>query len=295
MLTKESLLANEGLKGLTEDQITIIETLSKNDENTVLGAKFGEVYRQMDEKIEAATGIKRNGDEKTYLYLERAVKGYTEAYKDYDTIKAKVKDLEEQIAKGGDKALQEALDNAKKELGTTKDQYNALKASFDTTKAEYEKSLSDYKIDNEIARAKEGLKLKTGLNESALKTLTETAIATIKAKNPMFKDIDGVSTLIFHDANGTPLNNPENKLNPYTAKELLEKEFDALGILDKRAGGAGGGGQRGGTILTAKTKTEAYEHIRSELASKGFAKTDLRYAKEFDALCEKYKVKELDD
>ena len=44
MLTKETLIANEALAGLTDEQITAITTLSQNDENTVIGQKFGEVY-----------------------------------------------------------------------------------------------------------------------------------------------------------------------------------------------------------------------------------------------------------
>ena len=52
MLTEEVLKANESLKDLTAEQIQTIATLSENDENTVIGQKFGEVYRQMDATIE---------------------------------------------------------------------------------------------------------------------------------------------------------------------------------------------------------------------------------------------------
>lgn len=146
MLNKETLIANEALKGLTEEQIDAIVTLSENDEAIVLGTKFGEVYRQMDSSIEKATGIKRIGDEKTYLYLERAAKEYAGKFADYDALKTKITDLEAQIAKGGDDALKAELENAKKELSATKDQFNTLKASFDTEKANYAKALSDYQI-----------------------------------------------------------------------------------------------------------------------------------------------------
>ena len=105
MLTKETLIANEALAGLTDEQITAITTLSANDENTVIGQKFGEVYRQMDSTIEKATGIKRDGDEKTYLYLERATRAFADKFSDYDTIKNRVSELEEQVAKGGDEGL----------------------------------------------------------------------------------------------------------------------------------------------------------------------------------------------
>lgn len=287
MLNKETLIANEALKGLTEEQIDAIVTLSENDEATVLGTKFGEVYRQMDSSIEKATGIKRIGDEKTYLYLERAAKEYAGKFADYDALKTKITDLEAQIAKGGDDALKAELENAKKELSATKDQFNTLKASFDTEKANHAKALSDYKIESELARAREGIKLKAGFNEAVLNTLIAQATANIKAKNPSFEDKDGKERLIFHDENGAPLNNAENKLNPFTARELYIKEFEAMDILEKTPAKGAGGKQTvvtTGAHLGATTKEEATNIINKTLFDMGISKTDLRFQAEFDKL-----------
>lgn len=287
MLNKETLIANEALKGLTEEQIGAIATLSENDEATVLGTKFGEVYRQMDSSIEKATGIKRIGDEKTYLYLERAAKEYAGKFADYDALKTKVTDLEAQIAKGGDDALKAELENAKKELSATKDQFNTLKASFDTEKANHAKALSDYKIESELARAREGIKMKAGFNEAVLNTLIAQATANIKAKNPSFEDKDGKERLIFHDENGAPLNNAENKLNPFTARELYIKEFEAMDILEKTPAKGAGGKQTvvaTGSHLGATTKEEATTIINKTLFDMGISKTDLRFQAEFDKL-----------
>lgn len=287
MLNKETLIANEALKGLTEEQIGAIVTLSENDEATVLGTKFGEVYRQMDSSIEKATGIKRIGDEKTYLYLERAAKEYAGKFADYDALKTKVTDLEAQIAKGGDDALKAELENAKKELSATKDQFNTLKASFDTEKANHAKALSDYKIESELARAREGIKMKAGFNEAVLNTLIAQATANIKAKNPSFEDKDGKERLIFHDENGAPLNNAENKLNPFTARELYIKEFEAMDILEKTPAKGAGGKQAvvaTGSHLGATTKEEATTIINKTLFDMGISKTDLRFQAEFDKL-----------
>jgi hypothetical protein len=287
MLNKETLIANEALKDLTEEQIDAIVTLSENDEATVLGTKFGEVYRQMDSSIEKATGIKRIGDEKTYLYLERAAKEYADKFADYDALKTKITDLEAQIAKGGDDALKAELENVKKELSATKDQFNTLKASFDTEKANYAKALSDYKIESELARAREGIKLKAGFNEAVLNTLIAQATANIKAKNPSFEDKDGKERLIFHDENGAPLNNAENKLNPFTARELYIKEFEAMDILEKTPAKGAGGKQTvvtTGAHLGATTKEEATNIINKTLFDMGISKTDLRFQAEFDKL-----------
>lgn len=295
MLVKDTLLANEALKGLTEEQIAAIETLSRNDEDAVIGTRFGEVYRQMDATIEKHTGIKRQGDEKTYNYLERAAKEFAGKFSDYDALKEKITDLEAQVAKGGDEALKTQLENAQRELATTKEQFTALKTSFDTEKANHEKALFDYKIGNEIARAKEGLKFKSGLNEAVMNTLIAQAISNIKAKNPSFEDRNGVSTLIFHDENGSPLNNPENKLEPFTAKELLTKEFEAMDILEKKpAKGAGANPQPTTKVLAgATTQVEAHEIIAKMLLERGIAKTSLSFQREFDKLSAEYEVSKL--
>jgi len=296
MLSRETIVANESLKGLTDEQITAITTLSENDEAAVIGSKFGEVYRQMDATIEKATGIKRQGDEKTYLYLERAAKEFAGRYADHDELKNKVTELEAQIAKGGDGALKTQLENATKELASTKTQFSALKDAFDTEKAKYTKALNDYKIDNEIARALDGVKLKSGYNDAVLSTLKAQAIANIKAKNPVFEERDGKERLIFHDENGAPLNNAENALNPYTARELLTKEFASMDILEKpNAKGAGGKQAKidNGTHLGATTKAEATEIINKMLFDKGISKTDLRFKDEYDKLWADNNIDEL--
>ena len=290
MLTKETLIANEALAGLTEEQITAITTLSENDENAVIGQKFGEVYRQMDSTIEKATGIKRDGDEKTYLYLERATKAFADKYSDYDATKAKVSKLEEQIAKGGDEGLKAQLAQAQAELASTKDQFNTLKTDYDRAKADHAKALNDFKVDAEITRAREGLTFKKGLSEPVMNTLIAQAVANVKAKNPSFEDKNGVSTLVFHDSNGAPLNNPENKLNPFTARELLVKEFESMDILEKMPAKGAGGKPRTdsapASLSGVTTQVEAEDAITKMLAEKGIPKTSLNYKAEYDKLWE---------
>lgn len=288
MLTKETIVANEALKDLTEEQISAIATLSENDENTVIGQKFGEVYRQMDSTIEKATGIKRNGDEKTYLYLERAANAFRDKYSDYDTLKGRITDLEGQIAKGGGEEVKSQLETAKAELAATKEQFNAVKAELDKAKADHMEELNNIRIDEEIARAKEGINFKKGFSDAVMSTLIGQAVANVKAKNPAFEDKNGVRTLIFHDENGAPLNNAENKLNPFTAKELLIKEFESMDILERQsAKGAGGrqsSGSQGVSLAGISTQVEAGEAIEKMLAQMGIAKTSLSYKEKYDEL-----------
>ena len=51
MLTREILIANAALSGLTDEQISAITTLSANDENSVIAKKTGEIYGGLDADI----------------------------------------------------------------------------------------------------------------------------------------------------------------------------------------------------------------------------------------------------
>lgn len=73
MLTREILIANAALSGLTEEQIAAITTLSANDENSVIAKKTGEIYGGLDADILAVSGIAKNGTEKTFDYAKRVL------------------------------------------------------------------------------------------------------------------------------------------------------------------------------------------------------------------------------
>lgn len=303
MLTEEMIRADAVLASLTPEQITAIETMSRNDEDVVIGKRFGDVYRQMDATIKEATGIDRDGDEKTYNYLKRAATEFAGKFGDYDALKQSVETLkgekaalEAQIAKGGDAAIKSQLESATKELNATKEKFLSLQADFDKAKAENAKALSDYKIDSIIASAKDGVKFKAGLNEVALNTLIAQAIASVKAKSPSFEVRDGRERLIFHDGNGAPLTNAQNHLEPFTAKELLMKEFETLDILDnKLAKGAGGKESlRSGTdIVGAATQCEATDIINKMLAAQGLAKGSAAFQEKFSEIWKENNIDQL--
>lgn len=303
-LTTEIISANDALKGLSEEQINTIVTLSANDENAVIARRFGEVYREMDNTIAEATGIARNGDEKTYNYLKRATEAFADKFKDYDSLKeskttleAKVASLEEQIAKGGDEALRTELENTKRELTSVKGEFASVKAEVDKVKADSAKELNEYKINSEFANAKVGFKFKTSFGDVALNALVAQAERNVKAMNPSFEERDGKTLLVFHDKDNNPLLNKNNKLEPFTAKELLEKEYETLGILDiKKTKGAGGSGEGGEDTLAlgdAKTQVEAETLIKKVLSDKGISVTNPKFAEEHDKLWKENNISSL--
>jgi hypothetical protein len=88
----------------------------------------------------------------------------------------------------------------------------------------------------------------------------------------------GGKRLVFKDAQGAIMRNPEKQLEPYTAGELLQRELKAMGILDEGRRAAGGGteptagGGGGGAVVdvsAARTQTEAQEIIAQALMKQG--------------------------
>ena len=80
------------------------------------------------------------------------------------------------------------LAQAVKDLDAIKNQYNTLKADYDKQKNDHAAELLNFRIDNEIASAKGGIKFKADLPETATSVLMEQAIAKVKALKHEFID-----------------------------------------------------------------------------------------------------------
>ncbi len=241
MITTEMLNQQEALNGLTDAQREAIVTLSRNDENSVISAKFSEVYQRLDETIERETGIKRNGDEKTYNYLERAAKELATKANGIEGLNTKINDLtaerdrlKKAIEDGtGDEKLKKDLSQAQRDLESVRTEYKNLKADFDNQKNAHAQELVNFRIDNEIAGVKGGIKFKAELPETATKVLMEQTIAKVKGMPHEFIDVNGTQKLVFKDANGAIMRNAENALEPCTIADLITKELKAMGVLDE--------------------------------------------------------------
>ena len=295
MITQEMLAADAALSGLTEEQQNAILLMSRNDEEVTIGNRFREVYNQLDATIAKSTGIARNGDEKTYIYLERAANLLAAKANSVDGLTAKVNDLTKEkerlqkaLEEGGDEATKKQLAQATKDLDAVRKQYDALKADFDSQKQKHEQELFGVRIDNELAGAKAGLKFKTEFPQAATDTLLAQALAKVKGMNPEYiDDGKGGKRLVFKGEDGEIVRNPENHLEAFTAEELLKKELRTMGILDE-------GRQQSGTgtrapqpkdgegvivdVSMARTQREADDIIHNQLNAQGL----VRGSKEYD-------------
>lgn len=242
MITIEMLQQQSALNGLTDEQKTAIVTLSKNDEEAVISKRFGEVYRQMDETIARETGIQRNGDEKTYVYLERAARELATKVNSIAGLNTRISELtaeRDRLKKAvedgtGDEKLRKDLQQAQRDLESVTNQYNTLKADYDKQKADHAAELINFRIDNELATAKGGIKFKGDLPQTATDVLMQQAIGKIKSlKHEYVDDGNGGQRLVFIDANGAQMRNPEKQLEFFTVADLLTKELKAMGVLDE--------------------------------------------------------------
>jgi hypothetical protein len=310
MITQEMLAQQEVLNGLTAEQIEAITTLSKNDEEAVIGNRFREVYNRLDETIATTTGIARNGDEKTYNYLERAAKAVKERADKVEGLQTKVQELTnekarlEKVIQDGtaDEQTKKQLAQAQRDLASIKEQFNTLKGEKDSLIEQHTKELLNVRIDNELSQALAGIKLKGDLPEQALKTIIGQTMQVVKGFNPEYVDDGkGGKQLVFKDAQGAILRNPEKGLNPMTAGELLERELKAMGVVDeRRAAGGGteppkpsGAGDEPIVITGARTRVEANEMLTQQLLKRGLVNGSKQFTEAMKKAWEDNNVKAL--
>ena len=301
-LNAELLKGNAATAELSEQQISAIVELSKNDEASVIGQKTGEIYGGLDADILAASGIAKNGTEKTYDYAKRVIgeiKGQAgnaaELQSQISTLTREKSRLEKVIADGGiDTEAKKELAKAKADLANVSKEYADLKTKFDSAEEEHAKALFGMKIDGEMAKAVAGLKFKADLPASVQSVLLEQAVAKVKGMNPEYIDDGNGGKVLAFMENGTPMRNRENNLRPFTASELVARELQTMGVLEtgRKQTGAGTSGEihKGGGLAAdvsgARSQVEAREIIAKQLMQQG----KVNGSKEFDdAMAEAWK------
>lgn len=287
MLTIELLNANSALNSLSDEQKQAIVTLSQNDENAVIAAKTGKIYGDLDTDILTTSGIGKNGTEKTYEYAKRVIGELKGKADGADALQTQIRSLtqknaqlEKTIADGnGNEQMTKELKQAKADLASVTNQFTELQKEKNDLAAKYESDLKNIRIDGAMQSAIASVKFKPDIPESATKVLLQQAIEKVKGMNPDFEDDGkGGKVLMFKDESGAVLRNQATNLNPFTATELLNRELDSMGVLDKGRQQQGGGtntptnvNSNSGALAIdgARTRTEAYEAITNVLIAQG--------------------------
>lgn len=296
-LTAAILRANAGLAALSDEQLGIIEELSRNDENTVIGAKIGELHGQYDNDVLSVTGIAKNQGEKSYDYVKRILGDYKQKAAGAEALNNQITELKTQIegykktiAEGkGNEAVAQQLKDAQKQLADTQALFETKnkewQEKYDSLNSQYQQSL----IDAEFSKALQGMKFKSIYPESVQKTLIESAKRTILGTaKPDWVEENGVRKLVFRDAAGNIMTNQENRLNPFTPGELLQRELkDVLDTGRQQRGtgtqgNQGGSGGAGGSLdLTGITnQVDADNAISKHLMGLGYTRGSKEFSEE---------------
>lgn len=285
MLTQEVLIANELLKSLSEEQIKAIVNLSQNDENAVIAKRIGEIYGALDSDILTASGVAKNGTEKTYDYAKRVLSDFKTKVDGIAALNTQIADLtkektrlENVIKEGsGNEETAKQLKQVRKDFENITKQYNELNQKYQETEQKHAKELFNLKVDSELQSATGKFKFKPGLPDSVTKIIMSQAIEKIKGMSPeLIDDGKGGKTLVFKGEDGAIMRNPANQLNPYSPAELLEKELNGMGVLEARRTQTGTGTTPSSPanssvidVTGAKTRVEAYDIISAALLAQG--------------------------
>lgn len=295
-LSIETLRGNSLLATLSDEQLSAIAEMSTNDESNVVNTKIGALHGLYDADILKITGVAKNAGEKSYDYMKRVLNDYKTnlgtATTDIEALKATKAELERKIADGSaDAALKQKLADTETRLSQLQTQYDTDKTNYAKTIADLKKREKDIQVGYIFDQAVSGLSFKDGITDSIKNLLLKDARAQVLAKGtPEFID-DGMggTKLIFRDKNGQILNNPDNNLNPYTAKELLL----TIPSLKEVLGGALAGGGTGPETLSvntvpslaqARTQVEADELIAKQLMSQGLTRYSAEFINKFNEL-----------
>lgn len=312
MLTIEMLRQNTHLGGLTDAQLNAIAEMSKNDENTVIGTRIGELHGQYDNDVLSVTGIAKNQGEKSYDYVKRVLGQYKNELSSTATIQAQLANAKNEVESlkakladnSGDEALKQQLKDAKAQAKQLQTQLQTKEAEFNKTKADLEGKVKSVHVDYAFNAALTGVKFKDGITPSLQKIILDAAKAEVLAKGtPDFiEDASGNKSLVFRDQTGNIINNPANNLNPYTVKELL-MQTSIKDIVETTVQQPGGGTKpittppaSSPTLLDlsiVKTQVDADKAIERYLLAQGFTRDSSEFAEQSLQLRTDNKVSEL--
>lgn len=303
MLTTELLDANSATSALTAEQKTAIVEMSKNDENEVIGKRIGEIYRDLDADILSASGVAKDGAEKTYDYAKRVIGGMKEKAESSDTNAARVASLEKENARlqktieegGQDSEVKKELGKAKADLANVTKEFTELKAKYDKSESDHAAELLAVKMDAEFAGI--APTWKKDLPEGVKSVVLSQAVASVKGMSPEYIDDGKGGKVLAFMKDGAVMRNPEKNLAPYTASDLVISQLKTMGVLEEGRKQTGTGsheethaGQDGTIDLSgAKTQVEADALIKAGLLARGMTVGSMSYQREFDKIrTEKY-------
>lgn len=303
MLTLEVLRANQALTGLTDDQLNAIVTMSKNDEEVVIGKRIGELHGSYDNDILSVTSVKKNDGEKSYDYLKRVLNDYKSKANERENLKTQLAEAKQKatdlqkLVDGGNGELSKQLKDEKDLVASLKQQLTAKDTELAEAKKDYDTKLLGFRVDMAFDSVFSGLNFKQDITEPVKKAMMQAAKSEVLAKGSLSFD-EARNGLVLRNANGEIVRNSANNMEPYTLAELVG-ETSIKDILMKNksgngttppAGGSGAGGQDLLDFTGIKTQSEADEAISKHLEAKGFQRDTDEFWSQYGQLRESNNV-----
>lgn len=293
MLTVEVLKANEALKGLSAEQMEAIATMSKNDEEVVIGKRIGELHGSYDNDILSVTSVTKKDGEKSYDYLKRVLTDYKTKAAEREQLRTKLQESEQKVellqkqVDGGSAEISKQLKDEKDLTAQLKQQLKDKETALTDAQKEYEAKLLGFRVDSAFEAVFGTLNFRQDVTDSVKAAMKAAAKSEVLAKGNFSWD-ETRGELVLRDSKGEIVRNQANNMNPYTVAELVG-ETSIKDVLAKAKTGngttppsGGGGGQVTAIDLTgAKTQTEADEAISAYLAAKGVTMDSPTYWDEF--------------
>lgn len=307
MLTVDILKQNSKLSGLSDEQLNAIATMSQNDENTVIGARIGELHGQYDADVLSVSGVSKKSGEKSYDYVKRVLGDYKTKLEASKTLQSQLDAANAQIdelkSKGPDETLKQELKDTKTRAEQLKASLQAKETEFATAKADLEKQVMGAHVDYAFQAATAGLKFKEGISESLKNVILSAAKNEVLAKGTpeLIDDGKGGKRLALRGSDGNLVNNPKNGLAPYTIQELVMETSlkDAISTTPTHTGAGTGPNPQVDPNLPldlsgAKTQLEADNMIENYLLTvKGLTRDKVEFGEESLRLRTEAKVAEL--
>lgn len=277
-LSKDIITAAEPLKGLTEDQITTIVTLSANAEQRAIDETTNKIHSGYDTDIERITGVKKKPDEKSYHLLQNVLTELVEKSQgagkvtelqtqltalksEKEALEAKIKDgVTDATTKARIAELEQKVHDKDTELTTfrtvAEDEKSKLASELEqvrtrATTLELETEAQSFFNQNKVA-------FKQSIPESVRTEIMATRRNQLlqSIKPDLIDDGKGGKARVFRDEKGEIMRNPNNKLEPFSFGELyLSKLSDLVDAKPAGGGGTGGGGGGNGVSLDLSGKT----------------------------------------
>ena len=313
--TKQSL---KKIDGLTEQQLSTIETILNNHEDQVIKTKVREIHSLYDADIKDITGQEKPAGGKTYDHLKTVLSDLQSKAQKAGQAKqladqvAQLKQEKEDLlkAKSTDPVMKQKIETLQGKINDKDSQIESLKNTWEqerqslvAAKNEQQEKLLQYQVTNSFDSYLQEKKaaFNPAIGEAALQDLLSSRKAKVlsQAKEQGFTpSLDDKGKFVFKNEAGAIWRNPDNNSEPFTPGELL---YNSIGDLLKKdaTGGAGTKGGQGGaapsvaSLSSAKTQVEADTIITDYLLAQGLTKTSEQWQPKFQEIRESSSVSDL--